>query len=317
MPRRRILPTARDGTKLPEMVGAVIYVRVSTKEQTENLSLATQLRACEEYCHRQGYEIRERFHEEGESAKTTDLQSASGAAEVLPNAHGEGSLRGRVQPDTIRPGEIRPFRPARPLEVSRHLAAVSHRADRRHVHRQTDGGRAGRVRAVRQRRALGPHARGYARRTGTRTMDIPGAARIPERSEVVGQEPRSRSRARGAGEASVRGLGDRSVYEAGSDRTCSRGRVTKPQGLDVVATAEGCTLVAHSALDHLGGIDIVVNVLGGSEAPAGGFAALDDEAWRKEIDLDLMPAVRLAAISINRSPQVPISNVPWIRFATT
>jgi site-specific DNA recombinase len=30
------------------MVGAVIYVRVSTKEQTENLSLATQLKACAE-----------------------------------------------------------------------------------------------------------------------------------------------------------------------------------------------------------------------------------------------------------------------------
>jgi DNA invertase Pin-like site-specific DNA recombinase len=54
------------------MVGAVIYVRVSTKEQTENLSLPTQLRACEEYCRRQGYEILERFHEESESAKTTD-----------------------------------------------------------------------------------------------------------------------------------------------------------------------------------------------------------------------------------------------------
>ena len=38
------------------------------KEQTENLSLPTQLRACEEYCCRQGYEILERFHEEGESA---------------------------------------------------------------------------------------------------------------------------------------------------------------------------------------------------------------------------------------------------------
>jgi DNA invertase Pin-like site-specific DNA recombinase len=54
------------------MVGAVIYVRVSTKEQTENLSLTTQLRACEEYCRRQGYEVLERFHEEGESAKSTD-----------------------------------------------------------------------------------------------------------------------------------------------------------------------------------------------------------------------------------------------------
>jgi predicted site-specific integrase-resolvase len=70
--RRRTLPASSDGAKLPEMVGAVIYVRVSTKEQTENLSLPTQLRACEEYCRRHGYEILERFHEEGESAKTTD-----------------------------------------------------------------------------------------------------------------------------------------------------------------------------------------------------------------------------------------------------
>ena len=60
------------GSKLPLMVGAIIYVRVSTKEQTENLSLPTQLRACEEYCRREGYEILERFREEGESAKTAD-----------------------------------------------------------------------------------------------------------------------------------------------------------------------------------------------------------------------------------------------------
>ena len=72
MPRKRNLPVPANGSTLPTMVGAVIYVRVSTKEQTENLSLPTQLRACEEYCRRQGYEILERFHEEGESAKTTD-----------------------------------------------------------------------------------------------------------------------------------------------------------------------------------------------------------------------------------------------------
>jgi site-specific DNA recombinase len=58
--------------KLRPMIGAVIYVRVSTKEQTENLSLPTQLRACEEYCQREGYEVVERFREEGESAKTAD-----------------------------------------------------------------------------------------------------------------------------------------------------------------------------------------------------------------------------------------------------
>ena len=54
------------------MAGAVIYIRVSTKEQTENLSLPTQLRACEEYCRREGFDVLERFKEEGESAKTAD-----------------------------------------------------------------------------------------------------------------------------------------------------------------------------------------------------------------------------------------------------
>ena len=64
------LPTA--GANLRSMVGAIIYIRVSTKEQTENLSLPTQLRVCEEYCRREGFEILERFREEGESAKSAD-----------------------------------------------------------------------------------------------------------------------------------------------------------------------------------------------------------------------------------------------------
>ena len=72
MRRRQTLPLPGDGVKLADMIGAVIYVRVSTKEQTENLSLPTHLRACEDYCRRQGYDVLERFHEEGESAKTTD-----------------------------------------------------------------------------------------------------------------------------------------------------------------------------------------------------------------------------------------------------
>ena len=66
------LPMQNDGVNLRPMVGAIIYIRVSTKEQTENLSLPTQLRVCEEYCRREGYEILERFKEEGESAKTVD-----------------------------------------------------------------------------------------------------------------------------------------------------------------------------------------------------------------------------------------------------
>jgi NAD(P)-dependent dehydrogenase (short-subunit alcohol dehydrogenase family) len=60
-----------------------------------------------------------------------------------------------------------------------------------------------------------------------------------------------------------------------------------------LATAAGARQAAESAQRHLGGIDILINVVGGSTAPAGGFAALDDPEWSKELDLNLMSAVRL------------------------
>ncbi|RYZ17424.1 MAG: SDR family oxidoreductase [Myxococcaceae bacterium] len=60
-----------------------------------------------------------------------------------------------------------------------------------------------------------------------------------------------------------------------------------------VTTIEGCAQVAREALAHLGGIDILVHVLGGSSAPPGGFAALSEDAWQKELNLNLMPSVRL------------------------
>jgi NAD(P)-dependent dehydrogenase (short-subunit alcohol dehydrogenase family) len=60
-----------------------------------------------------------------------------------------------------------------------------------------------------------------------------------------------------------------------------------------LSTPEGASTVAREMLQHLGGIDILVNVLGGSSAPGGGFAALDDAQWLQELNHNLMPAVRL------------------------
>src|SRR6202035_1531224 len=60
-----------------------------------------------------------------------------------------------------------------------------------------------------------------------------------------------------------------------------------------LSTAEGCAATARVALQLLGGIDILINTLGGSSAPGGGFAALDDAEWSKELAQNLMPAVRL------------------------
>jgi len=60
-----------------------------------------------------------------------------------------------------------------------------------------------------------------------------------------------------------------------------------------VSTAEGCAVVAHAVHERLVGIDIIVHVVGGSSAPAGGFAVLDDHEWHKALDQNLLAAVRL------------------------
>ena len=63
-----------------------------------------------------------------------------------------------------------------------------------------------------------------------------------------------------------------------------------------LATAAGCATVAESVRDRLGGVDIIVHAVGGSSAPAGGFALSDDAEWRRALDLNLLAAVRLDRI---------------------
>jgi NAD(P)-dependent dehydrogenase (short-subunit alcohol dehydrogenase family) len=57
--------------------------------------------------------------------------------------------------------------------------------------------------------------------------------------------------------------------------------------------SDGVATVVDAVQRELGGLDILVNVLGGSSAPSGGFAALDDAEWDKEFNLNFFPAVRL------------------------
>lgn len=60
-----------------------------------------------------------------------------------------------------------------------------------------------------------------------------------------------------------------------------------------LTTKPGVQTVVDAVHHDLGGLDILVNVLGGSSAPSGGFAALTDEEWEKEFNLNFFPAVRL------------------------
>jgi NAD(P)-dependent dehydrogenase (short-subunit alcohol dehydrogenase family) len=60
-----------------------------------------------------------------------------------------------------------------------------------------------------------------------------------------------------------------------------------------VTTREGCESIVKGVHSLLGGIDIIIHVAGGSSAPAGGFAVLDDGEWQRALDLNLLSAVRL------------------------
>lgn len=60
-----------------------------------------------------------------------------------------------------------------------------------------------------------------------------------------------------------------------------------------VSKPEGAAAVATAALARLGGIDILINNVGGSTAPGGGYAAVTDDLWREAVETNLFAAVRL------------------------
>jgi len=98
---------------------------------------------------------------------------------------------------------------------------------------------------------------------------------------------------KGVGEAVVARLRDAGVKVLTTAR--SRGELAGDEMFVAadVTSAEGCKTISDAVRKRLGGVDIVVHVVGGSSAPAGGFAALDDEVWQRELDLNLLAAVRM------------------------
>jgi NAD(P)-dependent dehydrogenase (short-subunit alcohol dehydrogenase family) len=99
---------------------------------------------------------------------------------------------------------------------------------------------------------------------------------------------------KGAGEAMIR------RFAAGGASVATTAR-RAPTGSDLpgvfisgdLASAAGAAKVAAALLDAFGTPDIVVHNLGGSSAPGGGFAALGDEQWMQELNLNLLAAVRI------------------------
>jgi len=60
-----------------------------------------------------------------------------------------------------------------------------------------------------------------------------------------------------------------------------------------LGTPAGVRTVIDRVTERFGALDVLVSTLGGSHAPSGGFAVLDDEHWQDELNLNLLAAVRL------------------------
>ena len=105
-----------------------------------------------------------------------------------------------------------------------------------------------------------------------------------------------------------KGLGRATVerFLAGGARviTAARSSLDPIEGVASVqadlTTAQGVERLAKAALEHLGGVDIIAHVVGGSAAPGGGFVALTDEHWLAELNLNLLAAVRLDRLLVPR-----------------
>jgi NAD(P)-dependent dehydrogenase (short-subunit alcohol dehydrogenase family) len=99
---------------------------------------------------------------------------------------------------------------------------------------------------------------------------------------------------KGMGEAIVRRL----TLSGASVATTARSPLTDGQSAALfvqadIGTAKGVQRVVDRVRQEWGGLDILVNNVGGSDAPRGGFRALSDEDWQRALDVNLLAAVRL------------------------
>ncbi len=60
-----------------------------------------------------------------------------------------------------------------------------------------------------------------------------------------------------------------------------------------MATPEGTSAVSKEVIEKFGGVDILIDNVGGLTTPGGGFSTLTDALWEQELRLNLLSTVRL------------------------
>ena len=99
---------------------------------------------------------------------------------------------------------------------------------------------------------------------------------------------------KGVGEAIVR------RFQLGGASVATTARAPSPQGPAAalfvkadIGTASGVQKVVDRIRQEWGGLDVLVNNVGGTETKPGGFEVLSDEDWQRLLEVNLLAAVRL------------------------
>ena len=98
----------------------------------------------------------------------------------------------------------------------------------------------------------------------------------------------------GAGAAIV----DRFKAAGAQVATCARHQPEAASPADLFVAADlaqeaGAGHLAEAVLAAFGGVDILVHCLGGSSTPGGGYQAATEDFWQRDLQLNLLSAVRL------------------------
>src|SRR5262245_55184342 len=131
-------------------------------------------------------------------------------------------------------------------------------------------------------------------RSKTRRSKIMNASKIPyDANEFTNERILVTGGTKGIGEAVVNRLRRGGGTVLATARNIPAGGNPEQFIQADVSTRAGADHVIKTTLERSGGLDILINSLGGSSAPGGGALALNDEIWQQEFELNLFSAVRL------------------------